>query len=260
MRCDDAQRALWPLEGPREDSRETSRAQAHLDGCDRCQLFFERDRVVGELLHRLRREVRAPVRLRERVTDALALERVRRRDEAALPVGGRGVRRWWGPVGVMLSAAAALVLGLVLGSPSGQPVELTRPAHFANDYLRLAIQEEVTSPTVDSATVTAFFLRELGRGLAPVPVPAASVTRAMVCLLDGRRGAMVEYDLGGTRMAHYRVPRPVSGREEAREPEVSVEMGLAVVRWTESEYEHALVGPIEPAQLRQLAQARFVSR
>lgn len=262
MRCEEAQETLWPLEGPQEETPELVRAREHLRACSRCRLFFERDRVIGELLRRVRGDEGAPDPLRERVYEALVRDELQSAETAGRVAGSdRRWRRFGWSVALPLAAAAALILGLALGSgPDPRPPHVTRTAHFANDYLRLAVQQEVVDRRVDSAGVSAFFERELGLALVPVSVPGATITRAMVSFLGGRRGALVEYDVAGARLAHYRIPLAGEAAERSGSLELSEEMGLPVARWIDGRYEHALVGELSRSALEALAREQFAAR
>lgn len=262
MRCEEAQEILWPQEGPQGETPELARARAHLRACSRCRLFFERDRVIGELLKRVRGDEGAPDPLRERIYESLALDELESAEAAErVAASDRRWRRIGWSVALPLAAAAVLILGLTLGSgPDPRPPHVTRTAHFANDYLRLAVQREVVDRRVDSAGVSALFERELGLSVAPVSVPGATVTRAMVCFLGGRRGALVEYDVAGARLAHYRIPLADGAGERSGSLELSEEMGLPVARWIDDRYEHALVGELSTSELEELARERFEAR
>jgi hypothetical protein len=156
------------------------------------------------------------------------------------------------------AAIAVLLLGggqLLASRFDGGP----DTARFSADFVRTAAVD-FDHPGLDVRQVGGFYERELGRNIVPVALHEAPVTRATVCDLRGDLGSMIEYDLGGTRLVHYRIPRD-SGRSGAPLAEsaavVNSKGGVQVVHWTDGEFEHALVSRAPGDYLAWLAESRF---
>ena len=128
---------------------------------------------------------------------------------------------------------------------------------FMEDYLRRAVGEEhiVTS---DPAEVTRFLTRELGMPVSPLVVAGLEVEKAEICLLEGRRGALIVYRGAGGVISHYLIPREEA---EVRPPAPSARLAEAlrqggmpaVVLWATPRLEQALVGPVSADRLVEIA-------
>lgn len=145
-----------------------------------------------------------------------------------------------------MAAAATLLLllgGQFLASRYGRTSDTER---FATDFVRTAAVE-FHQPGLDVRQVGGFYERQLGRNIVPVALHQAPVTRATVCDLDGELGSMIEYDLGGTRLVHYRIPLDSSraGSPVAGAPAVvDSKRGVQVAHWADGDFEHALVSRV----------------
>ncbi len=241
LNCEAVRETLWPLAQPRAYSEEDEAARMHLGRCAACREFFARDAALVRAVSTHGAGARAPERLRKRIGEAIArearLETRVRREGTALAAA----------VVVLLAAGA-----IVRTSAAGDIQEA-----YAQDYLNRAVQDHaIHSP--DPAAVSRFFLREMGVGVFPVALGEGRVTRAMVCLLEDRQAAMVEYAIGEHTIAHYRVPTrdaPV-GDPGFRS---SSERGISIVSWRDAAFEHALVGDLPPQTLTALARRAFSS-
>ena len=193
---------------------------------------------------------RAPQILRERVFDALARERARGLNVAE----PRRVSRRW------VVAAVASVAGLLAGGFAGAllygPEDgLNDGGLFAEDYLRRAVSQERLVSS-DAEEIGRFLTRELGRSIMPLQVAGLRCTSAEICLIEGRRGAMIQYVQDGREISHYLIPQEGTPR---RDPELSSSFsrrgngGPALVTWATPEIEQALVGEVPAARLMELA-------
>ncbi|MFV1988210.1 MAG: hypothetical protein ACC682_13075 [Gemmatimonadota bacterium] len=246
--CDEFRERLWPLDRPRGVVDGEAEARAHLDECAACQAFFERDAMVSRALASRGVAAPTPLSVRDRVVETLDRERTRR---AVLPTPGRERGLAMVTRGGLWVAAAA-VAGLMFG--------LSRPSFdvegaYAQDFLSRAVEADaVEQPDVQA--VTAFFMRELGVPVTPVVLASNPISRAMICLIDGDRAAMVEYEMDGYTLAHYTVPRE-NGRMPSRSPGVTDENGVCVYRWSDDRFEHALVSDMPEDRLVAIAEAHF---
>ena len=249
MNCSEARHALWPPERPRLAEAEVLEARRHVQGCPACESYFAQDRMLLEAYDRAGRE-RAPQALRERVFDALARERSRSLDQ---DLATRRISRRW------VLAAAASVVGLLAGgfavSLRNVPEALNDGGLFAEDYLRRAVAQERIASS-DAGEVSRLLTRELGRPIQPLQVAGLRLTSAEICLIEGRRGAMIQYVQDGKEISHYLIPR--DGTQQ-RDPEPASAWssggagGPALITWATPEIEQALVGEVPEDQLMELA-------
>ncbi len=258
LTCDQVREILWPLDRPREHSEHEETARAHLRECEACQGFFERDAVVSKLLDRHGIAAPAPGPMRERVFDALARERALfggpRRSPRRSPR-----RRWTRARGLVVTAAAAALLGVSAAALWTARERGSDGVDYVHDFMSRAVEADVVeSPEPDE--VSRFFLRELGISVTPVTVADAKMSRAMVCLIKGRRAAMVEYEMDGTTVAHYWLPADGHLIGRGQELRTASEQGVQVARWTDERFEHALVSDLPEAELEQLARGLFTAR
>jgi len=248
LSCEQVRELLWPLNRPRGHVPQEEEARTHLAGCEPCRTFFKRDAELDRLLARQRLAAQAPPELRERLFDALARERTSRPVAPVALAAARPRRR---PGWVATAAVAVLVASLVLvraGSDEGRAGR-----KFANDYVR-ATMDDVEVASLDSATIVRFYMQELGRNVVPVRLAGVPVVKASVCLVNGERGSMIEYDLEGSRLAHYRIPMDAATPGGEGDLEFSSELGVQIVRWFDGEFENALVADVPGDRLAGLVE------
>lgn len=267
MDCSRARAGLWPPERPRLFGDDVAVARRHVNNCPECEAYFAQDRALLDVYDRVR-GVSAPLSVRERVFDALARARWdahRHQGPAASPAPTIPTSPWRATVraakqGLLrfgaLPTAVAAVLALVLIAefrPAGEPAAYDADM-FVEDYLRRAVgQDHIV--TTDPAEVTRFLERELGIRIEPLQGAGLDLQRAEICLLEGRRGAMIVYKKDGAEVAHYLIPRDDA---EAREPAVSDQArfdpsDMPVVTWATPRVEQALVGEIGSDRLLEMA-------
>lgn len=254
--CSKTRRILWPADTLRVSDEALEAALEHAAACPDCRSFLEEDRRVAELIRQTVPRARAPRELRERLYTVLARERA-----GVLPEPSNHNRRSRG-VAVALLVIAALAVGGV-GHWLGRHGESAAAATaFAEDYLRRAMEQDELR-TADPEAIASFFTRELGVSMPPPRVPQFEVQRAVICLMNGKRGGVVEYRAGGRHLAYYLIPHPSSGSDAATEatassatrfdPALAEERGLGVATWWDGEHQHALVGNLPPEELKRLA-------
>ena len=265
LSCDAARETLWPLDQPRPYSERDEGARIHLGHCPECREYFARDAALARAIARHGAGGHAPDSLRRRIADATARET---RPEAT-SARGRATVDERHPAGRMREiflaarirreglAIAAVLAALLAGAAllrSG-PGEGIGEA-YAQDFLNRAIQDHAIHAP-DPATVSRYFLREIGIGVRPVMLEEGRLTRAMVCLLKKRRAAMVEYAIGDQIVAHYRIPNE-PGEPTGELPQQSrSERGVNIVTWRDATFEHALVSNLSIEELSALARSAF---
>lgn len=263
--CEEARAALWPWDRPRPHTETETAALEHVEGCAACRAFFRRDLAVARAVRACGFEERAPRELRERVYAALARERAFGDGERAFGDGerafGDGERsaraggKWRGRVAAAVGALLVLLAvgGLVLALRP-EPVQDA----YVEDFVGRAVEETVVE-TPDPSRMSRFFMREMGLSLFPVSLEGGSPSRAMICLIRGRRAAMVEYEIEGYTVAHYRLPASET-RARGRGVRLFSERGLSVARWEDGAFEHALVSDLPMERLAGVARREFAAR
>lgn len=247
MDCAAARNALWPPERLRVVDTHVAEAQAHLAGCTCCQEYFGQDEALLDVYSRVR-ELSAPMRVRRRVFDSLAGARwgTGEDDPGVVRWSGRLVRPSLWPLALVAVSAVVAV-----GPLRDRQAADESSAVFVEDYLRRAVgQEHIV--TDDPVEIRHFLERELGLTLEPLSFAGFELTRAEVCLLEGRLGAMIVYKGPNGSLSHYLVPR---GDADPRAPRVSTSSmsgAMPVVTWATPALEQALVGELEAGALLEL--------
>jgi len=260
MRCWDARAAIWPPERPRLLVADVRRARAHVSRCPECVLYLARDRAVLDTCRELG-SMKAPLEVRARVYQAVAcaergqvaeLEGRRRRgsDRSSEPD-----RRGRLKGGAIVSAVGVLGLLAVLITTLGEGPRVSgretppREQAYVEDYLRRAVGQDFLDSS-DPDVIARFLHRELGLRSPLLRISGLVPTRVEICLLEGRRGAMVVYELDGRSVSHYLVPK--TGRPHP--PRVAEDQGsFAVVTWSSGAVEEALVSEVPSEELLSLA-------
>lgn len=259
MDCQEARRLLWPAEVLRVSDEDVEAALEHARECPDCEVFLEEDRQIARLIGESCPKICAPRELRERLYTALARERA----------GSTRAREPAQRSGRALAAALLTILGLALGAGGywlvGRGQTASAATAFAEDYLRRVVEQEELN-TGDSDEIASFFARKLGVAMPPPEVPGFKVRRAAICLMNGRRGGVVEYENRGRQLTYYLVPSNQEGlagsarltaaraaRATISAPALATEQGLGVATWWDGNHQHALVGNLPRQELRNLA-------
>ncbi len=258
MDCREARKTLWPADGLRVGDAEVGAALAHAEACGSCSEFLEQDRRMAQLIRDSAPRVRAPRELRERLFTALARERL------GFPTSNTASHRFQQPWAVAAILVAGLAVGVaadwLVGGSRGTPVATA----FAEDYLRRVVEREELR-TADRRQVALFFARELGVAMSPPGIPEFDVKRAAICLMNGRRGGVIEYESRDRQLSYYLIPQEGGSTVErsdvdasaiespSGEPGLSSERGLSVATWWDAGHQHALVGDMPVQELERLA-------
>jgi anti-sigma factor RsiW len=244
--CGRARRLLWPDGGPRSASPEVVDAQEHVAGCAACRGFMREMRAVGEAVRESAPREQAPSEVRERLFAALAHARA-----GTEPGRGRYARNW------MLLAAA--VLFVTVGAPrlfdhlTGEPQSDGFTA-LAEDHARAVGEVHIAS--TDPAEVATWVGGQVHFAVQVPGLPGASLRGARMSVFDGRRSAVLEYDVNGIAMSYFVIPN-----DDAPDPrgpmrfDRTARAGYQVVSWTEPGLLHAMVGNLSSSQLLTLAKA-----
>ena len=255
LSCEEAQARFFPGEELKLVDEDMAEAMAQVEGCPSCQAFFEMDRELLAVLEELH-QVTAPREVRERVFDALARERTGGADTptAARPTNipwGRNPRLGW----IGLAAGLAVLLWGGWSVTSGQAraagAEAGTGALVMDDYLRRAVSQDFVE-TRDAETVRMFLAKELRIAFRPLSAAGLELLRAEICLLDGKRGALILYEWAGRQLSHYVVPAAgVPSQAPMLSDRGPNDVGgrFPVVTWARHGAEEALVGELPAAEL-----------
>ncbi len=264
MDCREARAGLWPPERPRLVGDEVVEARAHVQDCADCATYFAQDRAILDLYDRAR-QTPAPSSVRERVYDALASARtVVRLGHPSREAASRSTAVTRATTAlrsrVVLAALAtvatvATIAFFASGDLRSDPAPTEHANMFVEDYLRRAVGQDHIE-TTDPTEVTRFLERELGIRVEPLRLAGLELSRVEICLLEGRRGAMIVYKKDGAVVSHYLVPREGA---TGRAPALSAPRGsdnaaeMPVVTWATPRLEQALVGEVLSEELLEMA-------
>ncbi len=279
VRCEQALERLWPLTEPGGiDSPELAAARDHLQRCSDCQAFFRRDATLGRRLRDLRSA--RTIELPEACRAALRMQLMGNADATDSDSGSdpdvksiRSIRNQrWRAWSAAAAAIALLVGGLVISRSIEAPLSdgvftadfmlaglpaIEAPLSdgvFTADFM-LAGLPAIESGDLSPTQVMAFYAEQFGDRMDPARMLDARVTRVAVCVVGGRRGAMVEYELGGERLVYYQIP--VGNGQAASDLRTGREDGLNVARWGDDRSEHVLVSALPIENLEEYAQQRI---
>jgi len=255
--CKEVRNVLWPADVLRVSDDQVQEAIEHAENCPTCREFLEEDRRVAEFIRDTVPRVCAPQELRERLYTALARERA-----GAVPIRSRLRRKREVLAMAAMIAVIAVASGYWLASRNQPAAAATA---FAEDYLRRVVEQEELNSS-DRTEIASFFARELGVAMPPPEVPEFEIQRATICLMNGRRGGVVEYVGAGKQLTYYLLPSVDDSQAEPRSfaslqengatsatPALAEEHGLGVATWWDDEHQHALVGSLPERELKRLA-------
>lgn len=238
--CGAVRRILWPDTGPRPATSAVEAAQSHLSGCAACQRFLVDMRALADLIQSTAARPEAPSEVRNRLFRSLAMARTR-------PTQRQRMRNPW-----LLALAVSLVL--LVGLWAGWLVfhktpEMASLAVFADDHMRTATDGGIRS--ADSSQVAKWLdVRVEFDPRFPI-FPNSALRGARLCVIDGQRGAVVEYQLDGRILSYFIVP--IRGSRPTQELQFGSRAGYHVVAWHDAGLTHALVGSFPDGELADLA-------
>lgn len=256
--CEKALQRLRQAEWEEGASRgELEDARRHLAECGFCRAWMRRDEVLVGRLRDLRFSAsrRCPPSVRAAIAAGIDAELD---SDSAVPSAAGFLdrlarrRRSWPPWAEGLIAASAAALLIAGGLTLSQQLDsnLSNETILA-DFHRSALPELAHADLSDEELRTFYEAQFAGR--EPQLVLDAPVKKVAVCDLDGRKGAMIEYDWNGRRLVYYQVPRKGKDGGMVEGLRMSREDGLAVARWADSAYDYVLVGAAPVETLEALA-------
>ncbi|MGH7718662.1 MAG: anti-sigma factor family protein [Gemmatimonadaceae bacterium] len=245
MTCGRARRLLWPDGGPQVASAERIEAQEHLAGCAACQRFVREMRALGEAVREAAPREQAPGEVRSRLFAAIARARAGRQ-----PLAKRRVARWWLAAAAVFVVAlgSALTAGRLLRDAQADPISA-----MAEDHATALGGARVASG--DPAAVTRWLAGQVHFAVYVPVLPGAQLRGARICMMDGRRGAVVEYEVDGVAVSYFVIPNGAADGGEPARFDHARRAGYDVVSWREPGLLHAMVGSVPRSRLVALARA-----
>lgn len=256
-RCEQVLERLWPPTEPGGlETPELVAAREHLEGCTACQAFLCRDENLGRRLRELDAVGSAslPEACRVELQQLLKSDSVdSEADSEVTSIQSR--RRIRRPAWTEVAAAAAAIALIAGGLTISRSIEapLTDGA-FTTDFIHTALPG-TASGDVAPTQVAAFYAEQFGERMDPARLLDARVTRVTVCEVQGNRGAMVEYELGGERLVYYQLP--LDGRRAPSHLHTGQVGRLNVARWGDDRSEHVLVSSLPIENLEEYALERM---
>lgn len=231
--CGRARVALWPGQGPRPASPDVLAAQEHVAGCTACSAFFAEQAALGTAVREADRRS-APEALRRRV---LAMVR---RDRRPMRIK------------VVMGAAAAIVIvagAVAVWRPNPGVSERTILSLFTAEHQRLVAGGGISSG--NASEVSRWFAGRVDFALRVPEFAGGALRGGRLCMADGHRGAIVEYEFEGQMVSYFVLPIAVRGAPA--ELRHATQAGYRVVWWVQDGLLHGVVGGLPADRLEQLA-------
>ncbi len=248
--CGRVRRILWPDGGPRVTSPELIDAQEHIAQCEACQQFVREMRAQADLVRDSAAREQAPAEVRRRLFTAVARARA----------GTQPSPRRLVPVSWLIAAAALLVmLGGTLAVDHVLRHGTVDPmSALADDHARALGDAHIAS--ADPVVVSRWLAGQVHFAMLVPALPNARLLGARLRIMDGRRGAAVQYEVNGVAVTYFVVPLGSGGEQPslgtgAGRLERLTRAGYRVVAWREPGLLHAMVGSLPDSQLATLAKA-----
>ena len=245
VECGRTRRLLWPNNGLQAVTAEIVEARRHLETCAECAEFFAEMRTLRDGIRRAVPRTAAPLEVRDRLFKTISQART------------QSAPRLLPRPHLVAAAAVAAVLLLLVGTR-----EFVRNNNRSPESALIPILAEEHARALGEAGIKSSDANEISRWLngrvafaIHVPVfDEASLKGARVLELEGRRGALVEYALGGDLVSYFvfaDYPTPSTG--SPLDLKETIWDGYRVVSWTEPGVLHAFVGNVPRSKLRMLA-------
>ena len=240
--CGQARRALWATGGPRALTPALEAAERHAAGCAACQAFEAEMRRLASQIRDHSPCEDAPSETRQRLFAAIGAARA----------ADAGRTQSWRRV--LALAVVLLFVGLATADwRARHATSADTLSALAEDHMRAVGGEGVTS--TDTAMVSTWLRARLPFAVHVPVMPGLQLRGARLCLMDERRGGVVEYRTpAGEPVSYYVVPVP-DGRPAATPGDLQRASlaGYHMVGWSEPGLLHALVGSLPESRLVELA-------
>ncbi|MGH7710953.1 MAG: anti-sigma factor family protein [Gemmatimonadaceae bacterium] len=248
--CGRVRRLLWPDDGPRATTPGLIDAQDHLAHCEACQEFLRAMRAQADLVRESAPREQAPAEARRRLFTAVARARA----------GMQPPQRRLVPVSWLIAALALLtILGGTLAVDHVLRHGTVDPmSALADDHARALGDAHIAS--ADPVSVARWLAGQVHFAMLVPALPNARLLGARLRVMDGRRGAAVQYEVNGVAVTYFVVPVGSDAAQQsigtgADRFERLTRTGYRVVAWREPGLLHAMIGSLPDSQLATLAEA-----
>jgi anti-sigma factor RsiW len=151
---------------------------------------------------------------------------------------------------VALGAAVGGILFPERTTRSGEAPSVI--AALAEDHARAMSDARIASR--DASEIARWLAARLPFAVHVPDLAEAELRGARLCLMDGRRGAVIEYRVGGEPLSYFVLP---DARVPAAPTEIRFEhtarIGYGIVWWREPGLMHAMVGRLPTSRLEHFA-------
>jgi anti-sigma factor RsiW len=245
--CGRARRVLWPEAGPKAVSSDVIEAREHVTECVACRQFFSEMAAFGTAIQDAAPREQAPANVRESLFRAIAHAR------AGVELNpDRRVRRSRVAVAAMALAivGGAIATAYLLRDSSSDPISA-----LAADHASTVVSARIASS--DPAEISQWLSRQVHFAMYVPVLPGAQLRGARLCIMDGRRGAVVEYEVDSVAVSYFVVPNGRTGitDREVAGFDLAARAGYRIVSWREPGLLHAMVGALPESRLAMLAKA-----
>jgi anti-sigma factor RsiW len=222
-------------------------AHEHLTGCAACQQFVRDMRALGDAVRRVAPREQAPAEVRDGLFTAIARARAGTSASRRLPVPA------WPLIAaavVLFALGGAFTVDRLVRGASIDPIPL-----LVEDHARALSDAQIVS--ADPTAITRWLAGQVHFAMYVPALPGARFRGARLCILDGRRGAVVEYEVNGVAVSYFVVPVETDAMDAAGPAQFdrAARAGYRVVSWREPGLLHVMVGNLSDSRLATLAKA-----
>jgi anti-sigma factor RsiW len=201
--------------------------------------------ALGDAIHDAAAREHAPPDVRGRLFDAIARART-----GAQPPARRHRRAQWlaAAVVVLVGLAGAITADRLLRDTDADPITA-----IAEDHAKALGETHMASR--DPAEVTRWLAGQVHFAVHVPVLPGADLRGGRLCVLDGRRCAVMEYDVDGVAVSYFVVPDGSEPAGHGASPrfDATRRAGYHVVAWREPGLLHAMVGNLPESRLATFA-------
>lgn len=242
MECNKARATLYRSEYPELLSGDVMEARRHLRDCRECSEFLRHEAAFGKLLRVAVTKEQAPGDLTTRI----------------LAMGDRGKRRIRGPSRALAFVAAVLLVAVglyVFSLRTEQPSLINR---LVDEHLQFLPSTDTQIRSSDPGEITGWFR---GKVDVPVTVPSLSarLTGGRLCFLQGKRLALLFYELDSTPLSLF-ITAELDTRQMSAATEVTLkgrrmrymeDQGYTVLIWQDGGLTYALVSALSVEEIQE---------
>ena len=241
MKCKDSRKINYLSEYPQVVTEDMLEAKRHVNECQECREFFEREKAFSSLLRQKVIKDKAPAELRQRI----------------LKTSAKNTRKRL--LYKLLSAAAILILfagGYIFKMHSDTNSLVGK---IIEDHISFISYSGIQISSSSPDEVRSWFGGRVDFGVN-IPELSARIKGARLCLLDKKRLALVFYEHEGSQISLFMTgelnpERLLSGKEvKVRDKKVRIveQKGYNLLLWQDSGLTYALVSDLSFDELKKI--------